>query len=154
MSTVNINTTNNTVSVIDTNQTVFVTDNNKSTTVSITQPNTNVVQVNTPGPQGPQGTGGGGTPINTGSFATTGSNVFVGNLTLLNVCSSLSSSSEKSWRFSLLYLRGLRGSGFSSGTTSGMDLTLVVLKYVNSLFKKSRTLSASECARATMHFSP
>jgi len=77
MSTVNINTTNNTVSVIDTNQTVFVTDNNKSTTVSITQPNTNVVQVNTPGPQGSQG--GSGTPINTGSFATTGSNVFIGN---------------------------------------------------------------------------
>jgi hypothetical protein len=90
MSTVNINTTNNTVSVIDTNQTVFVTDNNKSTTVSITQPNTNVVQVNTPGPQGSQG--GSGTPINTGSFATTGSNVFDGNQIItgsVNVSGSL-----------------------------------------------------------------
>jgi hypothetical protein len=81
MSTVNINTENNIVSVIDTNQIVFVTDNNKNTTVSVTQPNTNVIQVNTPGPQGAQGTGG-GSSIDTSSFATTGSNVFIGNQTI------------------------------------------------------------------------
>jgi len=85
MSTVNINTENNTVSIQDINQEISVTDNNKNTTVSIPQTNTNVIQVNTPGPQGPvgpPGTGGGGSSIDTGSFATTGSNTFIGNQTI------------------------------------------------------------------------
>jgi hypothetical protein len=92
MSTVNINTENNTVSIQDINQEISVTDNNKNTTVSIPQTNTNVIQVNTPGPQGPVGpvgTGGGGSSIDTGSFATTGSNVFIGNQTISGSIKSL-----------------------------------------------------------------
>lgn len=98
MSTVNINTSNNTVSIQDTNQTIAVTDNNKNTTVYIPQTNTNIVEVNSLGPQGTQGEQGIQGPIgpsgsqgiqgiqgipgiipNTGSFATTGSNIFRGN---------------------------------------------------------------------------
>jgi hypothetical protein len=92
MSTVNINTENNTVSIQDINQEISVTDNNKNTTVSIPQTNTNVIQVNTPGPQGavgPAGTGGGGSSIDTGSFATTGSNIFIGNQTISGSIKSL-----------------------------------------------------------------
>jgi hypothetical protein len=86
MSTVNINTENNTVSIQDINQEISVTDNNKNTTVSIPQTNTNIVQVNTPGPQGPVGPvgTGGGSSIDTGSFATTGSNIFYGNQIINN----------------------------------------------------------------------
>jgi hypothetical protein len=80
MSTVNINTSNNTVSIQDTNQTISVIDNNKNTTVYIPQTNTNIVEVNSLGPQGIQGEQGiPGTIPNTGSFATTGSNIFLGN---------------------------------------------------------------------------
>jgi len=80
MSTVNINTSNNTISIQDTNQTISVTDNNKNTTVYIPQTNTNIVEVNSLGPQGAQGEQGiPGIIPNTGSFATTGSNIFRGN---------------------------------------------------------------------------
>ena len=90
--------------------------------------------------------------------------LIVGSFTLLNVCSSRSNRSEKSCRFSLSYLRGVWGSGsiatgassLTWGVTSGLisGWTSAFLKCLNRLFKKSQTLSASECARATMHSSP
>jgi len=64
--------------------TLVVTDNNACTSVTIPQATTCILQVNSPGPQGPpgpSGSGGGGN-INTGSFATTGSNTFIGNQTI------------------------------------------------------------------------
>ena len=57
-----------------------------NTEVNVTQPNTTVIQVATPGtigPQGPQGPPGpSGSFPSTGSFATTGSNIFIGNQTI------------------------------------------------------------------------
>jgi hypothetical protein len=51
--------------------------NTSTNTITIQQDGTRVIQVTTPGPQGPAGPAGGG--INTSSFATTGSNTFVGS---------------------------------------------------------------------------
>lgn len=57
-----------------------------NTEVNVTQPNTTVIQVATPGPQGPQGPQGPAGPSgsfpSTGSFATTGSNNFIGSQTI------------------------------------------------------------------------
>lgn len=64
---ISVNLTTNNVIVND-------TDNNQLTVV---QPVTDIIQVNSPGPQGIQGPA-----IPTGSFATTGSNVFIGNQTI------------------------------------------------------------------------
>jgi hypothetical protein len=61
---------------------LIITDNVKCNSITIPQPVTNILQINSPGPQGPQGpsgSGGGGGNIDTGSFATTGSNTFIGN---------------------------------------------------------------------------
>jgi len=79
---VQVNTTTNTVTVQNAHQTIAIVDNNNSNTVNVTQPLVNVIQVATPGPQGPigpQGPAGGGGNLNTSSFATTGSNTFIGN---------------------------------------------------------------------------
>ena len=71
---VTINTTLNSVVIVDSEQ----------NQINITHPVTRVIEVTAQGiqgpagPQGPQGPGGSGT-IDTGSFATTGSNVFIGN---------------------------------------------------------------------------
>ena len=54
-----------------------VTEENQ---IIVPQPITNVIEVNNPGPRGPQGTP--GVIPNTGSFATTGSNIFTGNQTI------------------------------------------------------------------------
>ena len=51
--------------------------NTSTNTITIQQDGTRVIQVTTPGPQGPAGPAGGG--INTSTFATTGSNTFVGD---------------------------------------------------------------------------
>jgi hypothetical protein len=51
--------------------------NTSTNTITIQQDGTRVIQVTTPGLQGPAGPAGGG--INTSSFATTGSNTFVGS---------------------------------------------------------------------------
>ncbi len=54
-----------------------------NTEVNVTQPNTTVIQVATPGTIGPQGPPGpSGSFPSTGSFATTGSNIFIGNQTI------------------------------------------------------------------------
>ncbi len=79
---VNINNTDNNITVTNANQNVIVTDNNTGTSVNVTNPNTSIVQVNTLGPQGSigaQGPSGSGSTINTSSFATTGSNTFIGD---------------------------------------------------------------------------
>jgi hypothetical protein len=75
---VNVNTTTNTVTIQDANKNITIVDNENANIVNVPQPITNIVQVATPGPQGPAGTGGGGT-INTSSLATTGSNTFIGD---------------------------------------------------------------------------
>jgi len=76
MSQINIITNTNKVDVTTLNNQVVVTNPNNSATVNITQPVTTIVEVSSPGPQGPPGAG---ATINTGSFATTGSNNFKGN---------------------------------------------------------------------------
>jgi hypothetical protein len=57
---------------------------NNCDNIVIPQPITNVVKINTPGPQGPVGPQGppGAAGGDTGSFATTGSNIFRGNQTI------------------------------------------------------------------------
>jgi hypothetical protein len=92
---VNINNTDNNITVTNANQKVIVTDNNTGTSVNVTNPNTPIVQVNTLGPQGSigaQGPPGSGSTINTSSFATTGSNTFIGNQ-IISSSSTLFSSS-------------------------------------------------------------
>ena len=82
---VNITTNNNTVKVVATPANkVKVVNNITNTSVTVTQPTpTQVVRVVTAGPQGPTGPQGPAGEIpNTGSFATTGSNNFIGNQTI------------------------------------------------------------------------
>lgn len=74
---VQVNTNTNTVSIQNVHQTITIVDNENNNTVNVSQPLVNVIEVATPGPQGPVGPAGGG--INVGSFATTGSNTFVGS---------------------------------------------------------------------------
>jgi len=52
-----------------------------NTEVNVTQPITTVIQVATPGPTGPAGPAS-TSSFDTGSFATTGSNIFIGNQTI------------------------------------------------------------------------
>jgi hypothetical protein len=73
MSQVNITLNTNTVDVNTTNNQIVVTDPINPTTVNVVQPVTTVVEVITPGPQGPQGLPGTGSIANTGSFVTTSS---------------------------------------------------------------------------------
>ena len=82
---VNITTNNNTVKVVATPANkVKVVNNVTNTSVTVSQPTpTQVVRVVTAGPQGPTGPQGAAGEIpNTGSFATTGSNNFIGNQTI------------------------------------------------------------------------
>jgi hypothetical protein len=65
-----LNFNHNIVSLSNGN-TLVITDNIKGNSISIPEPITHILQINSPGPQGPQGP--------TGSFATTGSNNFIGN---------------------------------------------------------------------------
>jgi hypothetical protein len=78
MATLNINNTDNQVTAVNANQSIIVTDNGSTTqtSITVTQPVTSIVLVNALGPVGPSGNGGN---INTSSFATTGSNTFIGN---------------------------------------------------------------------------
>ena len=71
---VNITTDTNTVKVTSTStNNVKIVDNKNNTSVTVSQPTTRVIKVATVGPQGPAGA-----IPNTGSFATTGSNTFIG----------------------------------------------------------------------------
>ncbi len=49
---VQVNTTTNTVTAQNVHQTITIVDNNNANTINVSQPVTNVVQVNSPGPQG------------------------------------------------------------------------------------------------------
>jgi hypothetical protein len=51
---------------------LIITDNVRCNSITIPQPVTNILQINSPGPQGPAGTGGGGS-TDTGSLLTTAS---------------------------------------------------------------------------------
>ena len=74
---VQVNTNTNTVSIQNAHQTITIVDNGNNNAVNVSQPLVNVIEVATPGPQGPAGPAGGG--VNTSTFATTGSNTFVGS---------------------------------------------------------------------------
>jgi hypothetical protein len=74
-----LNYNHNVISLSNGN-TIIITDNVKGNSISIPQPVTSILQINSPGPQGPAGAN--GSSINTGSFATTGSNTFRGNQTI------------------------------------------------------------------------
>jgi hypothetical protein len=76
---VNINTSTNNITINNSDKVITVNNNNQSTSVNITQPITDIVTVATVGPQGPVGPPGPVGTVNTSSFATTGSNNFVGN---------------------------------------------------------------------------
>ena len=65
-----LNYNHNVISLSNGN-TIIITDNVKGNSISIPQPITSILQINSPGPQGPAGTGGGS--IDTGSLLTTAS---------------------------------------------------------------------------------
>ena len=80
---VSVNTTNNEVRVTPNQNTVTV--NTTSGNVTVTNPGTEIVTVNNQGPTGPAGPQGPAGPtgsIDTSAFATTGSNVFIGDQTI------------------------------------------------------------------------
>lgn len=81
---IEINSTVNTVNIDDNNNSITVSSSFCNTLINVTQSTTNIVTVATPGPQGTAGaTGSPGTgSFETGSFATTGSNVFYGLQTI------------------------------------------------------------------------
>jgi hypothetical protein len=72
-----ISSSTNTVNVGNNNNSITVSSSFCNTLINVTQSTTNIVTVATPGPQGTTGAAGGG--INTSSFATTGSNTFIGD---------------------------------------------------------------------------
>lgn len=77
-----LNFNHNVVEVAGDNKLV-ITDNTKNNSITIPQPVTNILQINSPGLQGPIGPSGSqgpaGPSVDTGSFAITGSNIFLGN---------------------------------------------------------------------------
>lgn len=78
---------------------IVITDQIKCNSITIPQPVTNILQINSPGPQGPQGAPGGG--IDTSIFATTGSNNFIGNQNILGnttITGSLTVSGSNTFR--------------------------------------------------------
>lgn len=64
-SSINVNQNNNTVSLQDQNRKITITDNVQEKTVNVTQPVTNVVNVVTLGPTGPQGATGPSSSLST-----------------------------------------------------------------------------------------
>lgn len=84
------NTTNN-VTVQTNNNQITVVNESKNIDISVLQPAFNVIQVAMPGPQGPQGPSGDTPTFNTSSFATTGSNNFIGNQIITGSVSILGS---------------------------------------------------------------
>ena len=75
----NLHILNFTHTVVETgnNNTLIITDNNKCNSITIPQPVTNILQINSPGPQGPAGPSGSqgpsGPSVDTGSLLTTSS---------------------------------------------------------------------------------
>lgn len=69
---VKITTNQNIVTVADADKSITIVNNKQPNRVDIVQPVSEIVYVATPGPQGPAGSGGGGS-INTGSLLTTAS---------------------------------------------------------------------------------
>jgi hypothetical protein len=68
---------NNNVNIITNDNQLHIISPVCNTEVNVTNPITKIVQVTTPGPQGPQGPP--GSIPNTSSFASTGSNIFIGD---------------------------------------------------------------------------
>lgn len=113
---ININTNNTVVAVTGSNYISVITDVNTNEVV-INTPITSVVQVNTPGPQGPPGSG--TNIINSGSFAVTSSNVFTDNQTIRS--GSNASGFSSAIKFENLgyarYTAGISGSTFVIANT-------------------------------------
>jgi len=93
---VNVNQTSNTVQLQNTDRQVIITGTPEQRDVTVVQPEVSVVTVSTIGPQGPRGERGqDGVSVDTGSFAITGSNTFIGNQIIsgtLNVTGGVTSS--------------------------------------------------------------
>jgi len=75
--TIIVNPNQNIVEPQELNTQITVTDNKTGNSVNLTESTTNIIRVNSIGPQGPKGEA-----FATGSFATTGSNVFTGTQTI------------------------------------------------------------------------
>jgi hypothetical protein len=78
-----ISSQDNQVNLSQNNNIVVITDSDQNQ-ITVTQPVTAVLEINTPGPPGPPGPQGppGTGSFDTGSFATTGSNNFIGTQTI------------------------------------------------------------------------
>ena len=117
---VNITTDTNTVKVTSTSTNkVTVVDNGNNTSVSVSQPTTRVIKVATIGPQGPTGA-----IPNTGSFATTGSNSFIGNQVITG---SLIVSGSSTFTGNQIVTGSTRGSVTAlsiASNTASMDLSV------------------------------
>jgi hypothetical protein len=117
---VNITTDTNTVKVTSTpTNKVTVVDNTNNTSVSVSQPTTRVIKVATIGPQGPAGA-----IPSTGSFATTGSNSFIGNQVITG---SLIVSGSSTFTGNQIVTGSTRGSVTAlsiASNTASMDLSV------------------------------
>jgi hypothetical protein len=82
---VNVNTTTNTIVVQNANQTITVVDNENANIVNVTQPLVNVIEVASPGPQGPVGaTGPQGLQGVTGAITGSGTVISFASTTVYN----------------------------------------------------------------------
>lgn len=109
---ININPDTTSVTISGTTNTVTVVDTPNNVNISTTQPVTNTVTIAIPGPQGPVGVG---VSIDTGSFATTGSNAFIGNQ---NIQGDLTISGSDNANSALRFLSG------ASITTVGSNIDM------------------------------
>ena len=91
---------------------LIITDNVKCNSITIPQPVTNILQINSPGPQGPAGAS-----VNTGSFVTTSSfNAFTSSI---NQATQSLSSSISSLSSSFISFSGSYNTGSFSGSFTG-----------------------------------
>ncbi len=123
MSQVNINLNTNQVEINTTNNQISVTNPDNPSVVNITQPVTNVIEVITSGPQGPQGMSG---PIpDTGSFVTTGSfNDFTSSYNTGSFSGSFTGNLVGSASFASTASFAQSGNGSFSGSFSGSGANL------------------------------
>jgi hypothetical protein len=129
---VNVNTTTNTIVVQNANQTITVVDNENANIVNVTQPLVNVIEVASPGPQGPAGSSitGGATnyiPVWSSTSSLTTSSIYVSSSTViitgsLSVSGSITSSlfGTASWAINALTASyALNGGGGATFPYSG-----------------------------------
>ena len=126
---------NHSVVSLSSGNTLVITDNNRCNSITIPQPVTNILQINSPGPQGPPGEG---ANIDTGSFVTTSSfNDWTGS-NLSQFAGTASYATSASYAFSSSY-------AFNSTTSSYVALSgLGITVNGTNLTASVRTVNGNE----------